>query len=144
MRTALKNGLGISPITNANVSGRATVGEMLVLLSWAVFLSGYPTPSVLPIIQYESHEFFVENACNGRECKVFGLYQDDGIIHIDEAHKEDTSLVVHELTHFLQDKDMEPCAREREAYAVQQEYIIQVLASVRMVRPKACKQDTIS
>ena len=120
------------------------MAEMMVLLSWAVFLSGYPTPSVLPIIQYESHEFFVENACNGRECKVLGLYQDDGIIYIDELHKDDTSLIVHELTHFLQDKDMEPCAREREAYHIQQLYIIQALASVRMVQSKACRQDTIS
>ena len=119
------------------------MAEMMVLLSWAVFLSGYPTPSVLPIIQYESHEFFVENACNGRECKVLGLYQDDGIIYIDEAHKDDTSLIVHELTHFLQDKDMEPCAREREAFAVQQEYIIRVLASVRRVQPKACKHTVL-
>ena len=117
------------------------MGEMLVLLSWAVFLSGYPAPSVLPIIQYESHEYFVENVCGGRECRVIGFYADAGIIYIDELHKDDTSLVVHELTHFLQDKDMEPCAREREAYHVQQQYIIQVLASVRVIVPKACVGD---
>ena len=119
-----------------------------VLLSWAIQLSGYPAPGVSPIIQYEPHRFFVAHACGGKECKVVGWYNDSNVIYIDERHRDDestfaASLVVHELVHFLQNGsgkfDSLSCedslVREREAYRVQNAYIIDANASFAFVKP---------
>lgn len=119
-----------------------------VLLSWASHLSGYPAPEVPPAIQFEPHAFFVEHACGGRDCRVVGWYNDENVVFIDEKHRDDdssfaASLVVHELVHFLQHQsgnfDSHSCedslAREREAYNVQNRYIIEARASFALVRP---------
>jgi len=108
-----------------------------VLLSWTVYLSGYPLPETLPVLEYQPHGFFVEHACLGNEnCRAVGWYDDNGTIFLDERVKgqEDAmtrSLIVHELTHYLQDLsgkfDSESCedhlVREREAYSIQRQYI---------------------
>ncbi len=119
-----------------------------VLLSWAIHLSGYPAPEVSPTVQYEAHSFFVEHACGGKECKVVGWYNDADVIYVDERHRDDestfaASLVVHELVHFLQHYsgkfDSISCkdslVREREAYRVQNSYIVDAQASFALVRP---------
>jgi hypothetical protein len=63
------------------------------LLSWAVMLSGYPAPARPPTVVKQPHSFFVEKACNGRECKVLGDPQKDLLA---------SSIVVHEMVHYLQ------------------------------------------
>jgi len=119
-----------------------------ILLSWASHLSGYPVPEVPPSIHFESHSFFVEHACGGRDCRVVGWYNDENIVYVDEKHRDDdstfaASLVVHEVVHFLQHQsgqfDSQSCedslAREREAYRIQNRYIIEAHASFSFVRP---------
>ena len=119
-----------------------------VLLSWASLLSGYPAPEVSPAIRFEPHSFFVERVCGGRDCRVVGWYNDDNVIYIDEKHRDDdstfaASLVVHELVHYLQHQsgefDSHSCEdslrREREAYRVQNRYIVDAHASFALVRP---------
>jgi len=119
-----------------------------ILLSWAVHLSGYAKPEELPLIRYEPHAFFVERVCGGRECKAVGWYNDEGVIYIDAKYQCDdsrfvSSLIVHELVHHLQllsgRFDSHSCddslKREREAYHIQNEYILQAHASIALVRP---------
>jgi hypothetical protein len=130
-----------------------------ILLSWAVQLSGYPEPAQLPEVRYETHAFFVEHVCGGKECNAVGWYNDRNIVYIDGRYAEGdnefaTSLVVHELTHFLQHHsgrfDSLSCtdsiAREREAYRVQNDYLLQAKASIDLVRPAptACSYSAVA
>jgi hypothetical protein len=76
------------------------------------------------------------------DCNVIAWYNDEGVIHLDETlDLEDgftTAMVVHESAHYLQHlqaPDMEPCAREREAYAIQNRYIEEVLTILRRATP---------
>ena len=124
-----------------------------ILLSWASHLSGYPAPEQPPIISFQPHAFFVEHVCGNKECNAVGWYNDQNIIYIDERYREDdgvfaSSLLVHELTHYLQHQsgkfDSHSCedslAREREAYHVQNSYILEGQASFALVwpAPTAC------
>ncbi|MBA3564143.1 MAG: hypothetical protein H0W33_09085 [Gammaproteobacteria bacterium] len=119
-----------------------------ILLTWAVHLSNYPAPSHPPQIQFQPHSFFVERVCANKECRAVGWYNDEGIVYIDEIYRDTDSefaqsLVVHELVHYLQHMsgkyDSYSCedsiAREREAYYIQNEYILQSQASFKFVRP---------
>lgn len=119
-----------------------------ILLSWAVKFSGYPAPDAMPAVQYKPHSFFVENACGGRECKVAGWYDDKNVVYIENKYRGTdsefaNSLLVHELVHYLQhhsgEYDSTSCrdslAREREAYRVQNQFIVEALGSFRFVRP---------
>ena len=122
---------------------------LAILLSWASHLSGYPMPADLPEIRFEQHEFFVESACGGKDCDVVGWYNDAGIVYIDERYRDiesgfATSLVVHEFTHYLQHKSgafeslscEDSISREREAYYVQNLYIIEALARIDTIHPR--------
>lgn len=107
-----------------------------VLFQWALKLSGYPD-APMPEVVRASHAFFVENACHGFECKVFGWYEGGNRIYVDE--REDlqgsmlgSSIVVHEFVHYLQ-RTTHPELRltceqfiawEHEAYNVQQSYLV--------------------
>ena len=119
-----------------------------ILLSWAVNISGYPAPDKPPLIQFQPHSFFVEHVCAGQECTAVGWYNDQGIVYIDKKYQHDdgtfsTSLIVHEFTHYLQHLsgkfDSHSCTdsltREREAYRVQNEYIVTGKASFSTIRP---------
>jgi hypothetical protein len=121
------------------------------LLGWAVVLSGYPAPVEVPRVERVPHAFFVENACGGRECKVWGWYAGGNVLYIDSRLNpaDDllaSSVIVHEMTHYLQAQagKLEHRATaalggsatatsvnceltielEREAYAVQQAYLV--------------------
>lgn len=119
-----------------------------VLLAWAVHLTSYPVPVDEPRIQYQPHSFFVERVCANKECRAVGWYNDEGIVYIDEKYRDSNSefaksLVVHEFVHYLQHKsgryDSQSCAdsvaREREAYYIQNEYLLHSQASFNFVRP---------
>jgi hypothetical protein len=120
-----------------------------ILLSWAVQLSGYPTPATAPAIRFEPHSFFVERVCGGKECTAVGWYDDRNVVYIDSRYlavADDefaTSLIVHELTHYLQHQsghfDSLSCtdsiAREREAYRVQNDYLLVAKGSIDLIRP---------
>jgi len=115
-----------------------TTDLQATLLSWAVVLSGHPPPKHPPRLQRKGHEFFVLNACAGSECQVWGWFPPGDTVYIDERLDPQTnllaaSIVVHEMVHFLQYQTAHgttefSCANslalEREAYAVQREFIL--------------------
>ena len=97
----------------------------------------------LPEVQFKEHEFFVQYACGGKECRVVGWYNDSGIVYIDKRYRDidrsfASSLVVHEFTHYLQSADMDPCEREKEAYHVQNRYLAEALLRIDRIRPGPC------
>lgn len=120
------------------------------LMGWAVMLSGYPAPAEMPRVARVPHEFFVRNACGGRECKVWGWYAGGDTLYVDERLDPAndllaSSVVVHEMTHYLQARAGKLEGRaaaamgpggsrlvdcrmtidlEREAYGVQQAYLV--------------------
>jgi hypothetical protein len=117
------------------------------LLSWAVTLSGYPAPPEPPVVVMKPHAFFVENACNQRECKVLGWYSGGRDVYLDDTLDPEnnlfaSSILVHEMVHYLQGVargddalrggrafNVTPSCQqlvhwEFEAYAVQREYIL--------------------
>ena len=131
--------------------GGQVIGERMselyaVLLSWAVTLSGYPAPAQPPLVVAKPHAFFVEHACNNRECRVLGWYDGGTNVYIDDRLDPQTqllasSIVVHEMVHYLQAVArgdagpksgaftvMPSCRQlihwEHEAYGVQREYIM--------------------
>ena len=119
-----------------------------ILLSWAVYFSDYPMPPAVPEVRFEPHSFFVQRVCAGRECNAVGWYNDDLVIYIDESYRNvdgsfATSLIVHELTHYLQHLsgrfDSHSCAdslrREREAYGVQNNYLLTAQGSFDIIHP---------
>lgn len=124
--------------------------SMPTLLAWASTLSGYPIPETLPSITYCPHAFFSKQVCGGKDCKAVGWYNDQSVIYLDEkyqyADQDDfaNSLLLHELVHFLQHHsgrfDSLSCndslAREREAYAVQNDFLANVWYSFRFIAPK--------
>ncbi len=125
-----------------------------ILLSWAVHLSDYPAPAQPPELAFRPHTFFVDNVCGGRECNAVGWYNDRHVVYIDEKFRNDesafaASLVVHELVHHLQHLsgrfDSLSCEdslrREREAYHVQNEYILKAHASFSLIRPGPTRCD---
>lgn len=127
---------------------------MPALLSWAVHLSGYPAPEQPPKLEYRLHDFFIHEVCGDRDCKVIGWYNDEGIIYVDERLRYSTSsfaksLIVHELVHYLQHRSGEfdtfscehSIAREREAYSVQSDYMLQLGNAVNPMRlhPTSCR-----
>jgi hypothetical protein len=107
------------------------------LLSWAVVLSGLPTPARAPRVQRMPHEFFVRNACGSHECKVLGWFPPGETIYLDQRLDPENnllaaSIVVHEMVHFLQFQAARTAADfscvqsielERQAYGVQREFI---------------------
>lgn len=109
-----------------------------ILMSWAITLSGYPAPAAMPDIALTSHEYLVEQACGGKECRVLGWFPPGHTIYLDNRLHPDTSfyassIVVHEMVHYLQFTSGRyaqpyPCDQiidlEREAYAVQTRYIV--------------------
>jgi hypothetical protein len=116
------------------------------LLGWAAKLSGYPQPAIKPKVRFVSQEFFNENACHHRQCRVWGWYPNTGqhtvYVHetiralIADGSSESSllaaSIIVHEFTHYLQAADRrfapyrceEALQLEREAYGVQSAYIV--------------------
>jgi len=115
-------------------------------LSWAVKLSGYPPPATTPTVEFVPQEFFNENACHHRECRVWGWYPNTGhdVVYVHEAVRElmadgsdqrsllAASIIVHEFTHYLQAAKRgfaayrceEAIELEHEAYGVQNAYIV--------------------
>lgn len=113
-------------------------GDILaVLLSWAGVLSGYTPPAHLPEIVMVPSRALQEWACAGAPCQVLGWHPPGNVIYLDDRldPESDTiaaSILVHELTHWLQQQpgrytDGYTCeqaiAMEREAYGVQQQFL---------------------
>lgn len=109
-----------------------------VLLSWAVVLSGYPTPAISPEVVFVSHQELTNMACNGSECKVVGfhppgskrVYIDNRLDPVESTFA--ASIIVHEFVHYLQQSGGkfalqyncdDALEMEREAYYVQSRFL---------------------
>jgi hypothetical protein len=134
---------GLSWYANARTPADTEMEQ--ILLSWALKLTGRSSPVTAPVVEYVPHQYFVENACGGNECKVWGWYPNTGgnTIYVDERFHEilfdgsdgrsllGASIIVHEMVHYIQavDRDFakyqcaDAIALEREAYSVQRAYI---------------------
>ena len=107
--------------------------------------TGYAIPGDPPNITALPHDVLAERVC-GRPCQVFGFTLPNGDIVIDEAlaigrDPVATSILVHELTHYLQTKSVArprpvTCQiwrdREREAFDVQARWLRKTAATVRV------------
>ncbi len=106
--------------------------------------TGYAIPGDPPHITSLGHVVLAQQVC-GRPCQIFGFTSPDGDIVIDEALRIGsdpvaTSILVHELTHFLQIRSVahpQPvdCRtwmdREREAFDVQTRWLRDTADSVQ-------------
>ena len=109
---------------------------VVTLLTAISGYTGYAIPGDLPHIETMPHTVLEQRVC-GRPCQVYGFTFPDGEIVIDEAlavgtDPVATSILVHELTHFLQMKSIAhlrqvTCRiwndREREAFEVQTRWL---------------------
>ena len=116
------------------------------LMNWAVRLSKYPAPRVMPEVRYVSQQFFDEHACGGHKCSVWGWYPNTGsnVVYVHERFRAllndgsdpssvlAASIVLHEFVHYLQaaSREFSPydCKQtlqlEREAYQAQTAYLV--------------------
>jgi hypothetical protein len=106
------------------------ISAALFSAACGLFGSGCDLPP--PQLVYVSQEWLQENACPSGRCgrrEFWGWYNDEGTVYlwIDAPHGPHLDgVVVHELIHYLQHAVgpwMEPCARERQAYALQDQYL---------------------
>ncbi len=118
---------------------------VLTLLVAISGYTGYAIPGELPQITTMPHDDLARRVCN-RPCQVFGFTLPSGEILLDEglavgADPAATSILVHELTHFLQLRsDARPLPitcevwreREREAFSVQTRWLQDASGSVQM------------
>jgi hypothetical protein len=109
---------------------------VLTLLTAISGYTGYAIPGDPPDIAAVPHDVLERRVC-GRPCEIYGFTFPDGEILVDEAlaigtDPAATSILVHELTHFLQMKSIAhpgpvTCRiwneREREAFEVQTRWL---------------------
>lgn len=123
-----------------------TISSALVaaLLTAISGYTGYAIPGEPPHIVPLPHDALAQQVC-GRPCPVFGFTSPGGEILIDDALRVGdnlaaTSILVHELTHFLQLRSVahpgpvdctEWNAREREAFDVQVRWLRDHAGSIR-------------
>lgn len=118
---------------------------VLTLLTTISSYTGYAIPGDLPHIETMPHGALEQRVC-GRPCQVYGFTFPDGEIVMDEAlaigtDPVATSILVHELTHFLQMKSVaHPVSitcriwndREREAFEVQTRWLRETSVNVHV------------
>ena len=106
------------------------------LLAWITAHSGYPMPDQTPVIALVPHAQVAKLACD-EDCPALGVYPDDNVVYIDDALQIETnvcarSALLHELVHYLQDKNgqflnvapvLRSRLREHEAYGIQQVWL---------------------
>lgn len=109
------------------------IAELIVAAS---ALAGYPAPAANPTVVLVTHEQLEQQAC-GHPCRVFGWSPPGSIVYLDNrldlaADLFAQSILVHELTHYLQQESgkygqhvtcREWIEREREAYLVQYRWL---------------------
>jgi len=109
---------------------------MASLLAWIGAHTNYAVPADTPMVALAPHAYIADLAC-GEECPALGVYPDGNVIYIDSALQIETnvcaqSVLLHELVHFLQDRDgrflnLPPAVRhyvrEYEAYGIQKIFL---------------------
>ena len=109
---------------------------VLTLLTAISGYTGYAIPGDLPHVEALPHHVLEQEVC-GRPCQVYGFTFPNGRIVIDQAlavgaDPVATSILVHELTHYLQMNSVARARtvtcqvwndREREAFEVQKRWL---------------------
>ena len=112
-------------------------------------LTRYPLPDSYPTITYLNSAELSKLACDSK-CTVLGHYHGGSTIYLDDKLKPETNLfdrsvLLHEMVHYVQQINLPPSktdlslqekcvlwySREREAYAVQEAFLIMVASPVR-------------
>ena len=112
-------------------------------------LTRYPLPEHYPTVTYLSSDDLSQLACESK-CTVLGHYQGGMTVYLDDKLKPETNLfdrsvLLHEMVHYLQQLNLPPSkselsihekcvlwyTHEREAYAVQEAFLIMVASPVR-------------
>lgn len=114
-------------------------------------MTGYAIPGEPPRIRPMSHAELAEQVC-GRPCGIIAFTTPQGEVLIDEAlpigrDPAATSILVHELTHFLQVRSATSAAlscdiwseREREAYDVQYRWLRAQAPNMRVYSLEAAR-----
>jgi len=111
---------------------------VIALLAFIHSVTGYAVPDQFPQIVRASHEQIAGMIACPRSCEAFALYR-DGVIYLDrtadvEGDVNARSILLHELTHWLQDANCAFCRvaagqhrwrlREADAYQVQSRYLL--------------------
>lgn len=127
------------------MTGPVPAALVATLLAAVSGYTGYPVPPEPPVVTVVPHAALEAMACDRRPCAVLGFAEPDGTIALDDRLRigrdpVDTSILVHELTHFLQraaahDAPAADCAawleREREAYDVQYRWLRDTAPTMR-------------
>lgn len=112
-------------------------------------LTRYPLPEQYPTVMYLNSAELNKIACDSK-CSVLGHYHGGSVIYLDDKLKPttnlfDRSVLLHEMVHYVQQINLpttkteltlqEKCVlwytREREAYAIQEAFLIMVASPVR-------------
>lgn len=126
------------------MTGAVPVALVASLLTAVSGYTGYAVPGDPPVVLVLPHPALEAMACT-HPCAVMGYAEPDGTIALDESLRigrdpADTSILVHELTHFLQRAAAggAPAAdcdawveREREAYDVQYRWLHDTAPTLR-------------
>jgi len=115
----------------------STMNTIVVsLLTWITAHTNYPMPDQIPVVVLAPHAYIEQLVC-GEPCEALGAYADGNVIYIDEILDVNRnvcakSVLLHEIIHYLQDKnerfiDIPPVVREMyreyEAYGVQKIFL---------------------
>lgn len=125
---------------SVHLAGGAKAASVTASLwNWVIAHSSYDTQTTWPRIEFRSTEFFSRNLCppGTHYCSIGGYYEDgSGVIFMRNDHQLDDvrsrAMLAHELIHYLQDRSgiwnekscMNRILREREAYDLQQRYLV--------------------
>lgn len=113
-----------------------TKALVVSLLAWLGSHTNYTIPDQAPTVAFVPHSYLEELAC-GEKCPALGVYPDGNVVYIDDELQTETnvcarSVLLHELVHYLQDKNgrftnlspqLASYLREHDAYAIQQVYL---------------------
>ena len=80
---------------------------MVVLMGWAHTTSGLPLPAKIPDVQVVPASVMSHLACGDRPCKVMGWFPPGKTVYLNETllpleNTYSSSIVVHELVHYLE------------------------------------------
>lgn len=123
---------------------------MLSLIAWVAAYTHVPLTLDMVSVRNIPHAELAQAVCN-RPCPVIGWTKPEKspvVIYIDDEHKDDRRIVVHELVHATQvitDKyDMRDCGQairaELDAYAAQNAYAEQYGLQITGPHPAECSQ----
>lgn len=116
------------------------------LLTWIAQATGYAIPGTPPEVDLVPHAMLEDRYCH-RSCPILGFTTPEGTILLDNRLRVGrdaaaTSILVHELTHFLQ-RSNSPAntvitcnlwvTREDEAYDIQYRWLHETAPSIRVL-----------